>query len=405
MKKIAVIGGGASGLMAACIAAPHAKVTIFEKQNDVGRKILATGNGRCNISNRNLDASHYFGKKPQFVNNVFGKFGLHQTEEFFRSIGIPFAEGKEGKLFPASFQASAVQKILAFEAKARGAHIYLHRRIDAIEPQKNGFQLITAGKETHHFDAVILATGSCAHPQLGGTESGYALAKMLGHTIEPPIPAIVPLTATPKALHRLQGIKWDCTLCAQCENKTIARATGEVLFTKYGLSGPAALEISTAVNREIVLGKNVVIEVDFFPTIAPHELIPLFISLCATFQKPIALCLAGIVKERIAEVIISMMGNDPWAPAESYSQRAIAQLAEFMKAVRVQPGQPRSFADAMVALGGVSTDEINPATMESKLIPGIFFAGELIDITGTTGGYNLQFAWSSGAIAGMNAAQ
>ncbi len=403
MRKIAIIGAGASGLMAACFASSRAHVTIFEKQKMPGRKILATGNGRCNISNRNLDASRFYGKNPDFVKNVFGAFGLDETARFFSSIGIPFAEGKDGRLFPASFQASSVQKMLSFEAQKRGAEILLHRRIDTIVPKKKALVLITASQEYHHFDSVILASGNCAYPQLGGSDAGYALAASLGHSIEPLIPAIVPLNATPKALHRLEGIKWDCTLTAQCEHSAIASSTDEVLFTRYGLSGPAALEISTAVNRSITAGREVEIFIDFFPALSGEELLTHFQTLFAETSKPLALCLAGIIKERIAEIVLSLAGNDPFAHAGSIHKEDITGLVKIFKHLRAIPGKPRPFSDAMVASGGVSTDEINPSTMESHLVRGLFITGELLDITGTSGGYNLQFAWSTGALAGMNA--
>lgn len=402
MKKVAIIGAGASGLMAACFAAPRAHVTVFEKQKTPGRKILASGNGRCNISNRNLDASRYYGKNPSFVHNIFGAFGLDETERFFYSIGIPFAEGNDGKLFPASFQASSVQKMLEFEARKRGAEILLHRRIDAIHREKNGIALFTAGQEKHLFDAVILAAGSCAYPQLGGSDTGYALAASAGHHIEALVPAIVPLNATPKALHRLEGIKWDCTLKAVLGKKIIASSTGEVLFTRYGLSGPASLDISTAVNRELASGGNVEMFIDFFPEMNRAELEAIFTSLFSERRKPLALSLAGIIKERIAEVVISISGKDPFSAAGTPQKEDISMLAELFKNLRALPGQPRPFSDAMVAAGGVSTDEINPATMESRIFPGLYVTGELLDITGTSGGFNLQFAWSTGAIAGKS---
>ncbi len=403
MKKIAIIGAGASGLMAACFAAPRAKVTIFEKQKMPGRKILATGNGRCNISNRNISADFYHGKNPAFVNNVFGSFGLEATEEFFSTIGIPFAEGKDGRLFPASFQASAVQKLLVFEAQKRGAEILLHRRIDKIVPQKEGLLLITAGQEQYHFDAVILASGSCAYPQLGGSDSGYTLAASIGHSIQPPVPAIVPLNAYPGVLHRLEGIKWDCALKAISNTTTIASSIGEVLFTSYGLSGPATLDISIAVNRNISLQKEVDIFIDFFPEIPMHNLQSHFATLFSEKGKPLALCLAGIIKERIAEVILSCAGKDPFSEAQCLKKEELPELVGFFKNFRSNPGPARPFSEAMVASGGVSTDEIHPSTMESKILPGLYITGELLDITGTSGGFNLQFAWSTGAIAGMNA--
>jgi len=402
MKKVAIIGAGASGLMAACFASPRSKVAVFEKQKMPGRKILATGNGRCNISNRNIDAAHYFGENPAFVHNVFGTFGLPETEAFFSEIGIPFAEGKDGKLYPASLTASSVQKNLVYEAQKRGAEIILHRKIEKIIPSKQSFTLITAGREQFTFDAVILAAGSCAYPQLGGSHEGYELARSLGHTITPLFPAIVPLNATPKALHRLEGIKWDCALAVCAVNTIIATSTGEVLFTKYGISGPAALDISHAVNREIIKGNSVEIHIDFFPDMSETELFALAELLCADTNKQCALSFSGIIKERIAEVIISSSGKDPFAPCSAIARDELRAIVNNFKHFRIFPGKPRPFTEAMVAAGGISTNEIHPATMESRIVPCFYITGELLDITGASGGYNLQFAWSTGAIAGMN---
>ena len=166
MKKIAVIGGGASGLIASYFASKKNKVTLFEKQKTVGRKILASGNGRCNISNTEIKPSNYNGSNPKIVNNIFSRFGLRETQEFFENIGIPFTEEKNGKLFPASFQSSSVKEILEYEIKKKGVELKLHRRIDRIIKKSNKFLLETAGKEKYSFDAVILSTGSCAYPSL-----------------------------------------------------------------------------------------------------------------------------------------------------------------------------------------------------------------------------------------------
>jgi predicted Rossmann fold flavoprotein len=182
-KRVAVIGGGASGLTAALIASEKCSVVLFEKQKKIGRKILITGNGRCNISNTGIDVSRYHGYNPGFVKNVFARFGLDETENFFRSIGIPFIEEEDGKLFPASLQASLIPKVFEYELTTRGVEIRLHRRIDKIISYKKKFRLITAGMEEEEFDSVILSCGSCAYPQTGASRGGYELAHSLGHTV------------------------------------------------------------------------------------------------------------------------------------------------------------------------------------------------------------------------------
>ena len=245
MKRVAVIGGGASGLAAAYFAAKKGcEVVLFERQKKLGRKILVTGNGRCNISNLDQDVSHYHGGNTKFAHQVLSRFGLEETRLFFMSLGIPFAEEKNGRLYPASFQSSAVPLILSYELKKRNVDIRLHRKIDSITPGKKGFTLTTAGKEKHDFDSVIVSAGSCAAPQIGGSDSGYELISSSGHTVHEPFPAITPINIPLKILHRLQGIKWDCSVKAVFSNRVLGSSTDELLFTGYGISGPAALNIS-----------------------------------------------------------------------------------------------------------------------------------------------------------------
>lgn len=402
MKSVAIIGGGASGLMAACFAAERAKVTVYEKQKMAGRKILATGNGRCNITNRGLNAARYHGKNPSIVQNIFGRFGLDETEAFFESIGLPLVDGKDGKLFPASLQASSVQKLLVYEAQRRGADIVLHRLIDAVIPEGAGITLVTAGHERATFDSVILAAGSCAYPQLGASNSGYELAASLGHTVREPFPAIVPLNAPMKALHRLEGIKWDCGLRAASGETTLAGSTGELLFTKYGISGPASLDISRAVNEEAVSGRQADIIIDFFPEKSMGDLSSLCSLLWNDPDKTASFSLTGILKEYMAEVILASSGIDPFKLVRDLASSEKDLILKALKTFRITPGKPRSFDEAVVAAGGVDTDEINPATMESRKVKGLHITGELLDIDGDSGGFNLQFAWSTGALAGMS---
>ena len=220
MKKIAVIGAGASGIMAALFAAKKSnEVTLFEKQNKIGRKILSTGNGRCNISNKNIDILHYHGHNPKFILNVFAKFSFQDTINYFGSLGLPIVEENEGRLYPASMQASSVVDILNYKLNKSDIEIALNRKIEKIMFAKNKFKIVTAGKEEHIFDAVILSTGSCAYPELGASNIGYELAGALGHRIYNPFPAILPISIPLKLLHTLEGIKWNCRAKAELNGK------------------------------------------------------------------------------------------------------------------------------------------------------------------------------------------
>lgn len=401
MKKVAIIGGGASGLLAAYFAAKKGnRVTLFEKQKCLGRKILITGNGRCNISNMHIDQSKYYGHNTKFINNVFARFSPEDTRNFFQSIGIPFVEEKNGKLFPASLQSSSVTSILEYEISKKNVDIKLHRRIEKIINTGNAFTLITAGKEKLNFDSVILSAGSPAYPQLGGSTSGYELAASLGHRVYEPFPAILPINIPLKALHRLQGIKWDVKIKATHKNKTIASSAGELLFTAFGISGPASLDVSRKVNELIINGELPEIIIDFFPDLAQDGLLALFESLWTDKKKSISFSLAGILKNRMPEVLLKICGLDPEKKVGELSKNDKTLLIKSMKALALQPGGPRGFKEAVIAAGGVDVNELDPGTMESKIAKNLFITGELLDIDGISGGYNLQFAWSTGAIAG-----
>jgi predicted Rossmann fold flavoprotein len=401
-KKVAIIGGGASGLTAALFASDKCDVTLFEKQKKTGRKILVTGNGRCNISNRFIEKRRYHGRDSNFANHVFSRFGSVETEDFFKSIGIPFVEEKDGKLFPASLQSSIVPKVFSYELAKRNVTVNLHRRIDKIITGKTGFKLITAGDERHEFDSVILACGSCAHPASGASKSGYHLAESLGHKIYEPFPAILPINIPYKPLHRLQGIKQDCRIKAMLNGKTVAEAEDEILFTGYGISGPASLKISRKINELILDNKSPEISINLFPGMHTETLILLLNTLWKDSGKKVSFALLGILKERLPEVILEIAGIDIERRAGTLTDKEKLKIADTLMDLRLTPGSPRGFEEAVAAAGGVATADIDPLTMESKIVEGLYITGELLDIDGDSGGFNLQFAWSTGAIAGLS---
>jgi len=402
VRRVAIIGGGASGLMAACFAAGGGnEVVIFEKQKKIGRKILVSGNGRCNISNRNLSVDKYHGRNTRFVHNVFGRFGLEETTGFFSSIGLPLVEEKNGKLFPASLQSSTVVRILEYELSRKNVEVRTHRKIDRIGRSGKAFTLVTAGHEEEAFDSVILAAGSCACPPAGGSRDGYDLAAQMKHAVHEPFPAILPITIPLKIVHRLQGIKWDCALSVVNKGSMTASSMGELLFTAYGISGPASLDISRAVNEALAGNGEPSILIDLFPDYGDHELEYLLDSLWTDGSKTVSFSLIGIMKTPMPDVILRIAGIDPDRKVGDLASKERKKLLHTLKNLALVPGKPRGFNEAVVAAGGVNVDEINPSTMESRIVPGLYITGELLDIDGDSGGYNLQFAWSTGAIAGM----
>jgi predicted Rossmann fold flavoprotein len=403
VKRIGIIGGGASGLMAACFAAGgNSSVALFEKQKKIGRKILVSGNGRCNITNRRMHPEKYHGRDPRFVSHILSRFGLSDSIGFFGTAGIPFTEERDGKLFPASLQAQSVVKMFEYELGRRNVEIKIHRKIERLQERKGRYMLITAGREEYEFDSVILSAGSCAFPPAGGSRSGYELALGLGHTVHEPFPAILPISLPLKILHRLQGVKWDCGIRVEGIRGTSASSQGEVLFTGYGISGPASLEVSREVNRLVITNSPPDIIIDFFPECSGNELMGRLEGLWGDGSKGTSFSLIGLIKHPIPEVLCTIAGIDPHKPVGRLSREEKTALVAAMKGLRLRPGKPRGFDEAVVAAGGVDVGEVDPSTMESRLHKNLFITGELLDIDGDTGGYNLQFAWSTGAIAGMS---
>lgn len=402
MRRIAVIGGGASGLMAAlCASRGGNRVTLFEKQNKLGRKILVSGNGRCNITNKGISPERYHGENPEFVKAVFSRFGLEDTIEYFQSIGLPTIEEEGGRIFPASLQSSTVVRILEYELERRGVEICTHRKIDGIINSSKGYRLVTAGKEEYDADAVILSAGSCAYPPAGGSRDGYELAVQLKHTINEPFPAILPINIPLKILHRLQGIKWNCS-ARVIQNRVLSYSEGEILFTAYGISGPVSLDISRAVNEQVVGSRVPSIIIDLFPRYSINEMKECLGRLWNDESKNVAFSLIGIVRTPMNEVLPIIAGIDPKKRVGDLTPGEKEALCKTMKNIMLEPGKPRSFNEAVVAAGGVNVTEINPATMESKISKNCYITGELLDIDGDSGGFNLQFAWSTGAIAGLS---
>lgn len=402
MNHVAVIGGGASGLVAAFFASRENRVVLFEKQKKIGRKILITGNGRCNLSNSQIDVTRYHGRNPKFVLNLFSRFGPEETISFFESIGVPVIEKSNGRIFPASLQASTVVQVLEYELLRRGVEIKLHRRIDAIIPEGEKIKLVTAGREVYYFDSVILATGSCAFSPVGASRIGYQLASSLGHTVYEPFPAILPINIPLKIIHRLEGIRWDCRVVAELNGRILTQAEGELLFTKYGISGPASLDISRAINENIIEGRSPEIAIDLFPELR-HELLSTMLArLWEDTSKSVSFSLIGLLHNRMPAVLLKIAGIDPERRVADLSKAERETILRTLKSLRLKPGKPRPFNEAVVAAGGVAIDEINPTTMESRIAKNVYITGELLDIDGDSGGYNLQFAWSSGAVAGMS---
>lgn len=406
-KRIAIIGAGASGMIAAITAARSgADVTVFERNDRVGKKLLATGNGQCNLTNLNCDYTHFHGENPHFVDNVFRSFSIKDTIDFFNSLGVLTVAENDGRMYPRTYQASTILDVLRFELELCG--ITVKNQTPIISVKKNRLDFTLQSEDTRFTsDIVIIACGSRASPQLGGTSSGIEILKNLGHSSTDIFPVLVPLkTDFPHSRH-LKGTKVLAEISLIIDGKMSTKEYGEVLFTDYGLSGPPVIQLSIPVNTALHQSKKVMCTVDLFPDKTLNELIEYLhkrISDKSTFS--IETSLIGFINKRLIASVIHESGiADVKKMALGINSNEIIRIATTVKKWTFRITGSLSWNDAHVCAGGIKTSEFNSTTMESKLVKGLYAIGEVLDITGDCGGYNLQWAWSSGVVAGRSASK
>ncbi|MBN1604218.1 MAG: NAD(P)/FAD-dependent oxidoreductase [Chitinispirillaceae bacterium] len=404
-RRIAIIGGGASGMIAAITAGRSgADVTVFERNDRVGKKLLATGNGQCNLTNLNCDRSHFHGEDPDFVTDVFKCFTINDTLNFFNSLGALTVSENDGRTYPRTYQASTILDVLRFELESCGVRVKTQTPIISVKKNRSGFTLQSA--DTRFIsDAVIIACGSRAAPQLGGTTSGIDLLKSLGHRATATFPVLVPLKTDFLHSRHLKGTKVLANITLFINDKSITSEYGEVLFTEYGLSGPPVIQLSILVNSALQQNNNVKCTVDLFPDKTHAELKD---HLHKRFTKKptvsIETTLIGFIHKRLITSVISESGiTDLKSLSSTIDIRDTDRIASTVKNWAFTINGSLSWNDAHICAGGIKTSEFNNVTMESRLIKGLFVSGEVLDVTGDCGGYNLQWAWSSGFAAGQSA--
>ncbi|MGN0398925.1 MAG: NAD(P)/FAD-dependent oxidoreductase [Blautia sp.] len=391
-KRVCVIGGGASGLIAAIFASREgAFVTLLEHNERLGKKLTATGNGRCNLTNTFQDASCYHGENPTFAMSVFKEYSMEQTVSFFSELGI-YIKNRNGYLYPASNQASSVLEVLEQEARYRKVKIKLREHAkQIISGNTESPWIVRTETWQYEADCVIIACGSPASEIEGAGTGGYELAKDLGHKIIKPLPALVPLVCKGNFFSKWAGVRTDAQVSLSSRGKILAREKGEVQLTEYGISGIPVFQISGQTLRLLDQGSPVCVLLDFMPDFTREEFLDFMkkrLENCP--YKTVRDSLTGLFPKKLISVLTSGNPN-------------LIQLADRIKCMELSVKEGRPLAQAQVCQGGVSTEQINPVSMESLLCPGIYFAGEVIDIDGICGGYNLQWAWSSGALAGIHA--
>lgn len=410
-NKIAIIGGGASGMIAAIIASRNgAKVTIYERMNRIGRKILATGNGRCNLTNINLRWDNLQCIHSNDMNSagcVLKQFTVGETIDFFETLGIAHKVEENGKVFPMSDQASSVLDVLRFELEELGVEVICDTEIREISRSEDKFMIISKEGIVYTADKIIIAAGGKSGPNLGSNGSGYKLARQLGHDIIKPFPALVQLKLEASFLRAIKGVKFDGTVSINAGKDTLRKEKGEILFTDYGISGPPILQLSRIAIKLLEKNKQPVIEIDMFPNHGYRELLDL-ISLRFSYQydRPLDISFIGLINKRLIPIILRESDiYDANRTCSEVSDREIEQITKFLKCWRFKVIGSQSWMHSQVTAGGVNLKDICSNTLESKIVPGIYFAGELLDVDGDCGGFNLQWAWSSGYVAGTHASR
>ncbi|WP_353894581.1 NAD(P)/FAD-dependent oxidoreductase [Proteinivorax hydrogeniformans] len=407
VKSVIVVGGGASGMIAAISAARQgAKVVILERLNRIGKKLLATGNGRCNLTNTNMDISFFHGTDPKFALGALHSFDYKQTIDFFDFLGItPKVEG-EGKVYPYSLQSSSVLDVLRYEIAALNIMEKCDTEVLDIVPTRPGFIVKTKSGQLKG-DSVIIATGGKASPQLGSNGSGYVLAEKLGHRLTEIYPSLVQLKLYEKYVKQMKGVKFEGKVSVGVKDKALRVECGEILFTDYGISGPPILQVSRTAIEQISKGKSPWVEVDVFPQYSKKELQELISTrLAYSGTKPLDFSFVGLINKNMIPVVLQCANiKDIKVLAYEVTEQQIQKIVEVLKNWRMSVKDFNSWDQAQTTAGGVDVRDVSPKTMESKIVKGLYFSGELLDIDGDCGGFNLQWAWSSGFIAGENAAK
>lgn len=404
MGHVAVIGGGAAGMMAAITAAREGvKVTILEHKDRIGKKILSTGNGRCNFTNTYQTPACYRSDNRDFAWNIIQKFNVEKTISFFKELGI-YPKDRNGYLYPYSDQAAAILEVLQIEIAKLDICVMTEINVLDIQPVKRGIR-VTTDKKTITVDSVILACGSKAAPVTGSDGSGYQLAKLLGHRIVPVLPALVQLRCAEKFYKSISGVRVQGTVEIYADDISLASDTGEIQLTNYGISGIPVFQVSRYAAKAIYQKQSVTAVLNFMPDMNKDEFLSFLqerITLCP--HKTLDEFFTGIFPKKLCELWIRLSRLPKEMRVSDLSGEQLEKLVLLIQHLRTHITETNAFEQAQICCGGIDTTEINPDTLESNYVPGIYFAGELLDVDGICGGYNLQWAWSSGFVAGREAA-
>ena len=399
LYDLVVIGAGASGMMAAITAArDNKKVCILEKLDKAGKKLLATGNGKCNFTNAYMEST-CFGGDETFVNSVLNQFTVEDCLEFFHTIGI-YPKNKNGYYYPNSEQASSVTNALLFELERLGVKIFYSTNVNEID--SNGYEVsVLTDKGSFVSKKLVIATGLLAAPKLGSDGSLFDQIKALGHRFSPILPALCGYYCKGIKFKQVSGVRAHGTVSAYVDGTLCAEDTGEIQFTDYGLSGIPVFQISRVLSKGLYAKKSVEIRINLLPDFNETDLWEeMNHRVKLGKMMPANTLLNGLLNQKLSDLVLEKAGVDKEIYISSVSKEQIHRIIGFLHEIKIHVTNYRDFEFAQVCTGGIYTSDINHETLESKFAPNVHFAGEILDVDGICGGYNLHFAWATGYIAG-----
>ncbi len=403
-EKIAVIGGGPAGILAAGIIGSRGKdVVLIEKNERIGKKLFITGKGRCNITNSAPvdELFDFINTNKNFLYSSLYSFTNENIMDLLGEFGLKTKIERGNRVFPESDKSSDVIKAFEKFLHKNNVKIMLKSNVSSIVNNKEKF-IITINDENYEFDKLVIATGGVSYPTTGSTGDGITFAKRMGHNIIPLKPSLVPIEIESTWLEELQGVSLkNVNLKAYTNNKLIREEFGEMIFTHYGISGPIVLSISTYLNKYI--DEPISLRIDFKPALSMEKLDDRILRDFELYSnKQLKNALNDLLLQKLIPWVIKLSEIDPDKPVHQITKEERTRLIEIVKGFPMDFKNFRPIEEAIITSGGISTKQINPSTMESKLVPNLYFAGEVIDVDGLTGGYNLQIAYSTGYLAGMS---
>ena len=386
MKRVAIVGGGASGLLCAIVCARASlDVTLFEQNSRCAKKILVSGNGRCNITNTKLSNEKFFSTNPEFAMGILKHFGFREFEKFCSSMGLVLDIKEDGRVYPQSNEAKSVAALLLHTALSLGATIQTEHKIEDIH---------TLCKE---YDALVIATGSEAASHLGGNKSGYDFAKAFGHSIIAPYPSLVQLHLPSPLAAKMSGAKIEGEATLFIDKQKELRTHGDILFTNYGVSGFAILDLSQRASQALQYDQSVFLSLNLLPHYNPQKLTSHISTLCKNAPVLSVLnMLIGLLPTKIAKHFLESLEIEADLKLENLHTKQIKKIAATLLSWRFEVSDTHGFRHAEVSGGGVDTSEIDPQSCESLKQKNLYFCGEVLDVVGARGGYNFAFAWASG---------